>query len=384
MANFVKRVLRWILLALPVAIAGGAIGWMREQGVPALIITALVAFLLLLLLLALLLYLFSDKIVLRWYHAKEDANSPLCKLAHGLASKADMPVPKIFIVESGMPNAFATGRNAKHAAIVVTTALTALLDKDELEAVLAHELMHVKRGDTRTGTIVAVLSGLLTASVTLAFWCSIFTGFGQEDDPAPNMIKFFVTTLVAPLAATAIQLAVPRSREYAADEQSVSIHGNADKLAGALQKIESRLKSGTDEVNPAHVHLFITNPLHNGEVTVMDFRLPTYHFLFRTHPATDERVERLMKMRRGNKDGAKRTKEGIRVRLLRPLFFSFVSYLFVLFAILVLDTFNSKDFIFLRAAAISTGYLGALILLFGVMTVVFRVKLKTTRVQKMA
>lgn len=267
-------------------------------GDQALIIVAIFVFVLLLLLLAIFFYFFSDKILLRWYRAKEerDANSPLYEIVHRLATKADIPVPKVFIVDSTMPNAFAVGRNTGHASIIVTNALMKLLDKEEIEAVLAHELVHVRNGDTVIGSIAAVLSGTLAALATFAFWGSIFTGFGQEDDPAPNIIKFFVTSLVAPIAATIIQLALSQSRECVADEQSVYLHGKADKLASALHKIEEKLKSGAFEVNPAHVHLFIMNPLHDGEFTVMDFRLPTYHFLFRTHPATDERVERLKKV----------------------------------------------------------------------------------------
>ena len=303
MNRFVKQLLRlrWILLALLIAVVGWVIGRMVVRGIPALFIIAITVFVLFVLLLAVFFYFFSAKLLLRWYHAKEerdvDADSPLYEIVHRLATKADIPAPKVFIVESEMPNAFAIGRNAKHGAIVVTTALTELLDKEEIEAVLAHELMHVKNGDTLTGTGVAVLAGMLMALATFAFWGSIFTGFGQEDDPAPNLINFFVTSLVAPIAAVIVQLTLSQSREYAADEQSVSMHdGKTDKLANALHKIEERLKSGTFEVNPAHVHLFIMNPLHDDEFTVMDFRLPTYHFLFRTHPATHDRLERLKKI----------------------------------------------------------------------------------------
>jgi len=378
---FLKPFLRWVLFALVIVITGWTIGRILARGIPALIIITIFVFVLLLVL-AIYFYFFSDKILLRWYHAKEvsDANSPLYEIVHRLATKTGIPAPRIFIVESAMPNAFATGRNAEHASIVVTNALTELLDKEEIEAVLAHELTHVKNGDTLIGTEVAVLAGALTALATVAFWGSIFTGFGQEDDPAPNIIKFFVTSLVAPIAAVIIQLALSQSREYVTDEQSVSLHGKPDKLVSALQKIEERLKSGAFEVNPSHVHLFIMNPLHNNEeFSVLDFRLPTYHFLFRTHPATEKRVERL------------RTKNTIHGRydmriktptLARSLFFSFVSYMFVLFLIIVIDTFNRKDFVFERAAAISAFYLGVLVVLFAIMVVVFRVKLKTTRSRK--
>jgi heat shock protein HtpX len=299
MNNRVKLLLLWMLPALPIVVACGVIGWMLGRGFPTLIIIAIFVFVLLLLLLALFFFFFSDKILLRWYHAKEvkDENSPLYEIVSALATKAGIPTPRIFIVDSAMPNAFATGRNAEHASIVVTNALTELLDKEEIEAVLAHELMHVKNGDTLIGTVVAVLSGILTALATFALWGSIFTGFGQEDDPAPNIIKFFVTSLVAPIAAVIIQLALSHSREYVADEQSVSMHGNPPKLVSALEKLEKKLKSGTFKVNPSHVHMFIMSPLHvhDDVFTLLDIHLPTYNSLFNTHPATHERVERLLK-----------------------------------------------------------------------------------------
>lgn len=357
--KFVKQVLQWVLFALLIVIAGWVIGMLIGGGFPALIIITIIVFVLLL---ALFFYLFSDKILLRWYHAKEerDTNSPLCEIVGKLAEKADIPAPKVFIVDSAMPNAFAIGRNVKHASIIVTKALIELLDKEEIEAVLAHELAHVKNGNTQRGSVVAVLSGMLMAVATFAFWASIFTGFGQEDDPAPNIIFFFFASLVAPVAAAIIQFFVPRSREYVADEQSkqsVSMHGKADKLASALDKIEERLKSTPFAANPAHVHLFLVNPLHDAEFKVMDFRLPTYNLLF-----------------------YKEKKE--RFRIAKPLFFSFISYLFVLFVIIAIDTFSNKDFVFARAAAISVVYLGALLLLFALMAVLFRVKLKNHEISR--
>ena len=304
MNRFMKQLLRlqWILLALPIAVVGWVIGRMVVRGIPALFIIVISVFVLLVLLLAVFFYFFSAKLLLRWYHAKEerdvDADSPLYEIVHRLATKAGIPAPKVFIVESEMPNAFAIGRNAKHGAIVVTTALTELLDKEEIEAVLAHELMHVKNGDTLTGTGVAVLAGMLMALATFAFWGSIFTGFGQEDDPAPNLINFFVTSLVAPIAAVIIQLTLSQSREYAADEQSVSMYGKPYKLISALEKLEIKLKSDTFKVNPSHVHIFIMSPLHVHEdvFTLLDIHLPTYNLLFNTHPATHDRVERLKKI----------------------------------------------------------------------------------------
>ena len=291
MGNRVKLLLLWILFALPIVTVAGAVGKMLTLRIPELI-TLIICVFVLLLILVLCIYLFSAKLLLRWYHAKE-VNAALTELVSNIATKADMPIPKMFIVESEMPNAFATGRNAKHASIVVTDALIELLDKDELEAVLAHELAHVKNGDTLIGTVVAVLSGLLMAFATLAFWCSIYTGFGQEDDPAPNLIKIFVVSLVAPIAAVIIQLAFSTTREYAADEQSVRMSGTPYELISALDKIEQKLKSDIFNVNPSHVHMFVMNPLGGDIFTLLDIHLPTYNSLFNTHPATQERLERL-------------------------------------------------------------------------------------------
>ena len=287
-----KQILRWVLLALSIVIASWVILKILGRGFFSLILVALFV---LVFLLSLLLYFFCDSILLRWYHAKEmrAEKLPLYESVKQLALKAGVPAPKVYIVDSTVPNAFATGRSADHASIVVTNALIEMLDPEELEAVLAHELVHVKHEDTLRGSVVAVVAGSLTALVTAAFWGSIFTGFGQEDDPAPNFIKFFVTSLVAPVAALLIQLMVSESREYRADEESARIYGKPDKLMSAFEKLEKRLGSNTYNVNPSHVHLFLINPLHDDEVVVMDFHLPTYHLLFRSHPPTRDRINAL-------------------------------------------------------------------------------------------
>ncbi|MCW3137428.1 MAG: M48 family metalloprotease [Methanophagales archaeon] len=199
-----------------------------------------------------------------------------------------------------MPNAFVAGRSKRHASVVLTTGLTDLLEDEEMEAVLAYELTHINIKNSSIGIVTFswILAGMLIALVYFAFWGAIFTGFGQKDDPAPQLLKFFVTALVTPIAATITQLTTRHHhREYQTDEQCVLLHGKPDKLACALRKIKELLKSHHFEVNPAHVHLFIVNPLHNSNRTVLDFRLPCYHFLFRTQPqpATEERVRHLLK-----------------------------------------------------------------------------------------
>ena len=389
MNKLVRLLLRWKLLAVLIVVAGFVIGRLLGRLIPAPIIIALFVFLFLI---ALFFYFFSDRILLRWYHAKElnDKNSPLYKITQRLAKNMGIQVPKVFIVHSAMPNAFSIGRNA-HAGIVLTDALIDLLDDEEIEAVIAHEIVHVRNGDVFISTIVAVLSGILTAFATFAFWLSIFTGFGQEEDPAPNIIKFFFSSLLSPISAFFVQIFVHRSREFIADEQSVQIHGKTHKLISALEKIERELREHPHEINPAHAHLFIINPLHENEIELLDFHLPNYNALFQTHPKTQERIERLKRIgekeERKEKEGKeKKEKKEImieeieekpkkRLKIRKHLFFSLLAYILVLFFIIVIDTFERKDFDFKRAAAISFIYLLALSFIFAVVWSVLRAKL---------
>jgi heat shock protein HtpX len=178
--------------------------------------------------------------------------------------------------------------------MVITTGLLAALAEDEQEAVIAYGLAQVKHGDTFVGTLAAVVAGVLMAFATAAFWGSIFTGFGQEDDPAPNLIRFFVASLVAPVAALIIQLVTDQDRVYRADNASAHVLGDPTRLIHALEKLEAGLQAMSFAVNPAHVHLFFLNPLHGDEITVMDFRFPTYQCFFRTHPVTQRRINALV------------------------------------------------------------------------------------------
>jgi len=388
MNKLVRLLLRWKLLAVLIVVAGFVIGRLLGRLIPAPIIIALFAFLFLI---ALFFYFFSDRILLRWYHAKElnNENSPLYKITQRLAKNVGIQVPKVFIVHSAMPNAFSIGRNA-HAGIVLTDALIDLLDDEEIEAVIAHEIVHVRNGDVFISTIVAVLSGILTAVTTFAFWLSIFSGFGQEEDPAPNIIKFFFSSLLSPISAFFVHIFVHRSREFIADEQSVQIHGKTHKLISALEKIERELRENTYEINPAHAHLFIINPLHENEIELLDFHLPNYNALFQTHPKTQERIEHLKRIggkeERREKEAEKEEKEEImteeieekpkkRMKIRKHIFFSLLAYILVLFFIIVIDTFERKDFDFKRAAAISFIYLLALSFIFSVVWSVLRAKL---------
>ena len=241
-------------------------------------------------------YWYSDKIVLKMYKAKEVSPSEapnLHKIVDGLIMKGRLPKPKVYIVESGMPNAFATGRDPKHAAAAVTTGILNLLSNEEIEGVLAHELAHVKNRDTLISAVAATLAGVITMLATWARWAAIFGGFGgRDDDGGGNIIGFIVMAVVAPLAATVIQLAISRSREFAADYEGARMCKKPWALADALEKLEygnTHYKPSIRDI-PAKentAHMFIVNPLKGGAL----------QSLFRTHPVTEERVKRLRAMR---------------------------------------------------------------------------------------
>ena len=240
-------------------------------------------------------YWYSDKIVLKMYGAREvtPAESPnLHRIVDGLAMKAQLPKPKVYIVESGMPNAFATGRDPKHAAVAVTTGILNLLSHEEIEGVLAHELAHVMNRDTLISAVTATIAGVITMLATWAQWAAIFGGFGSRDDDNGGIIGLIAMAIVAPLAATLIQLAISRSREYAADEEGALICRKPWALADALEKLEygnSNFKPSISDVQPkeSSAHMFIVNPLKGGMI----------QSLFSTHPVTNERVKRLRAMR---------------------------------------------------------------------------------------
>jgi len=240
-------------------------------------------------------YWYSDKIVLKMYGAREvsPAESPnLHRIVDGLSMKAKLPKPKVYIVESGMPNAFATGRDPKHAAVAVTTGILNLLSNEEIEGVLAHELAHVMNRDTLISAVTATIAGVITMLATMAQWAAIFGGFGSRDDDNGGIIGLIAMIILAPLAATLIQLAISRSREYAADEVGAIICRKPWALADALEKLEygnSNFKPSISDVQPkeSSAHMFIVNPLKGGMI----------QSLFSTHPVTNERVKRLRAMR---------------------------------------------------------------------------------------
>ncbi len=235
-------------------------------------------------------YWYSDTIVLKMYKAKEVSSleAPvLHEIVENLATKADLPKPKVYIVNDNSPNAFATGRDPKHAAVAATTGILRLLTKEELEGVLGHELAHVKNRDTLISAIAATIAGVITMLAMWARWAAIFGGFGGDrDNGGSNIITFLALAILAPIAAMIVQLAISRSREYVADADGAKICGNPHYLATALQKLERGAVAMPMDANPSTAHMFIVNPLKGGMMKK----------LFSTHPATSERVARLEKM----------------------------------------------------------------------------------------
>lgn len=228
----------------------------------------------------------SDKMVLAHYNAQQvNANTApeLYSMVQNLARKANLPMPKVYIIDSPVPNAFATGRDPEHAAVAVNSALVDLLDRDEIEGVLAHELSHIKNRDILISTIAASMAGAIS---TIAQWGMFFGGGRDEDGEANNPVASILIMILAPIAAMVIQMAVSRSREYMADESGGNMCGNPDALADALLKLEAYAKRGVmPNATEATAHMFIVNPFSAANLQKM----------FSTHPSTEERVALLRK-----------------------------------------------------------------------------------------
>ncbi|MGH9841623.1 MAG: zinc metalloprotease HtpX [Blastocatellia bacterium] len=231
-------------------------------------------------------YWWSDKIVLRSYNAQEadESNAPeLFSITRELAQRAQIPMPRVYIIPEETPNAFATGRNPQHAAVAATVGLMRMLDRRELTGVIAHELAHVMNRDTLIMTVSASLAGALGYLAQFA----MFFGGRSDDDEAPNPLAGIVGMLIAMIAAPMIQMAISRSREFVADETGARLSGDPLALASALRKIESWSQQIPMHAgSPATAHLFIINPFSGGGIAK----------LFSTHPSTQERVERLETM----------------------------------------------------------------------------------------
>lgn len=238
-------------------------------------------------------YWFSDKIVLAMYRAKEVTRESAPKfynMVEELAKNANLPMPKVYIINDSTPNAFATGRNPRNAAVAATTGILQGLNNEELAGVMAHELAHVKNRDILTGTIASTLVGTITFVAHMAGWAMMF-GRGTSRDSA-NGIVSLVLLILAPITATLIQMAISRSREFAADAGGASISGNPMALASALNKISraNQIKP-VEHVSPASAHMFIVNPLTGGGIAK----------LFSTHPPIEERIKRLQEIAGGRR-----------------------------------------------------------------------------------
>lgn len=229
-------------------------------------------------------YWFSDRFVLRMYNAQPLNDSNIESMVRQIVQEANMPMPKLYKIRSATPNAFATGRNPKNSAIAITTGIEQLLSRDELKAVLAHEVSHIKNRDTLIATIAACIAGVISYIAAMARWSAIFGGFGDDDN---NIFEFLVLAFITPLMAMLIQLAISRSREYLADATGAKLIHNPLALAQALRKLEHGnkvhpMRHGTE----ATASLFIVNP----------FTANTMMRLLSTHPPMKDRIRKLESM----------------------------------------------------------------------------------------
>jgi heat shock protein HtpX len=235
-------------------------------------------------------YWFSDKIVLRMYRSSEvqqGDNPALHQMVDELRQRAGLPMPKVYIIPSEQPNAFATGRDPNHAAVAVSQGILRLLSTDELRGVIGHELAHVKHRDILIGTVAATIAGAISMVANMAQWAMIFGGGRSSDDrEGGHPIAGIVMMIVAPIAAMMIQMAISRSREFLADEGGAQISGNPLSLANALRRLDTAAHEIPMEASPATAHMFIVNPLAGGGLMK----------LFSTHPPMEERIARLEAM----------------------------------------------------------------------------------------
>lgn len=238
-------------------------------------------------------YWFSDKIVLRMYRAREvtEADAPeLYSIVRGLATRAGMPMPRVYIIPTASPNAFATGRSPEHAAVAATEGILRILDRDELEGVMAHEMSHVRHRDILIGTVASVMAA------AISYMAYAFMFVGGRDDEDSNPLVAIAAMIFAPIAAGLIQMAISRSREYLADEGGAALSGKPGSLASALEKLSMGVEAvpmHSGRASEATSNMFIVNPFSAAGVAR----------LFSTHPPVEERVARLMAMPRGGMAG---------------------------------------------------------------------------------
>ena len=280
--NFIKTAILLTGLTLLFVFIGGLLG--GQQGMTFAFLFACV--------MNLGAYWFSDKLVLAMYRAAPltESDAPqIYSIVSELTQAAGMPMPKIYRIPSATPNAFATGRNPRHAVVAVTDGILQLLNRDELKGVLGHELSHVRHRDILIASIAATIAGAISMLSNMARWTLMFGGGRRSDERegGSNPFVLLVTVILAPIAALLIQLAVSRSREFQADEGGARLVGNPLYLASALRKLEAGCRRiPMLEATPTTAHLFIVNPLTGGGIAK----------LFSTHPPVEERIERLERM----------------------------------------------------------------------------------------
>jgi heat shock protein HtpX len=231
-------------------------------------------------------YWFSDKLVLRMYHATEvGEDHPLYRVVARLAQRAGLPMPRVYVIPEMSPNAFATGRDPQHAAVAATEGILRLLSESELEGVIGHELTHVKNRDILISTVAATLAATIMMLASMARWAMIFGGFSSnERDRGPNPIALLAMAILAPLAAGLIQAAISRQREFAADRGGADLAGTPTGLASALRRIDAAVQQVPLDANPSTAHLFIVKPF-SGEGLMS---------LFSSHPPTEARIKALL------------------------------------------------------------------------------------------
>ena len=276
--NYFKTVLLLVALTVLLMWVGGLVG--GQYG-------ALMAFAIALVI-NFVSYWYSDKIVLAMYKAKElpkDSYPEIYRMVKDLASAAKMPVPRVYLAQLDSPNAFATGRSPEQGVVCLTSGILGLLKEDELKGVIAHEMAHIKNRDTLIMTVCAALASAIMMLAYMARWAAMFGGFGGRSgrDRSGGVIGLLAVAIVAPLAATLIQLAISRSREFGADERGAGFAGSGKGLAAALIKLHNTSSRNRTALSPQTAHLFIVNP----------FKADAIGNLFMTHPSVQKRVERL-------------------------------------------------------------------------------------------
>ena len=272
--NYIKTLFLLVTLTVILVGAGAYLG--GKQGMTIALVFALV--------MNFFTYWYSDKIVLKIYRAQEvtEAETPeLFGIVRRLVQKAGMPMPKVYIIQQDQPNAFATGRNPQHAAVAVTTGIMHILNREELQGVIGHELSHIKNRDILIGTVAATIAG----AISYLTYFAMFFGHGDDDDGG-NPIIALLLFIIGPIAALIIQMAISRSREYAADQGGAQLAGNPLYLSSALRKLHTASQQIPMKANPATSHMFIVNPLSGGRLAK----------LFSTHPPIEERITRLESM----------------------------------------------------------------------------------------